>query len=75
MDLDPAAVEAAIAAAKTAAWAKCTHEDIGQCWQECNDIEAAVLAAAPLIARATADAIADKIAAEHLTDNTGEPLR
>jgi hypothetical protein len=38
MDLDPAAVEAA----KTAAWAQCTHEDIGQCWQECNDIEAAV---------------------------------
>ena len=66
MDLDPAAVQVAIEAAKTAAWAKCSlagHEDIGQCWQECNDIEAAVLAAMPLIVRATADAIADKIEA------------
>lgn len=65
--------EAAIDAAEKAAAAKCTHEDIGDCWQECSDIRAALAAALPFIERQVRDKIAAEIEAERLTDDTGEP--
>jgi hypothetical protein len=86
MDLDPAAVEAAERALCNRFRAHpLTDEEWGMICRElgvgktvqAEPARIAVEAAFPIIAAqvalATADAIADKIEAEHLTDNTGEP--